>query len=205
MFGRVGASARAIAGARKHAKSGIRAIGLGFGRMGCLSCETFDFVTVASCRHRVLLKCSDHSILLRWYFQRISLKPTVSSSIGFPERLAKAVFRHHCPFLSYMLSVIRLGATATGFRVREEEMRELGTTLPGFKQRAAAIAELPALGLLTLAGMLPESWTCCYHGAPSADEGLIEQVLAEQPDLVAVSALTASIEEAYPKYASRWS
>jgi radical SAM superfamily enzyme YgiQ (UPF0313 family) len=45
--------------------------------------------------------------------------------------------------------------------------------------------------------MLPESWTCYYHGAPSADGGLIEQILAEQPDLVAVSALTASIEEAY--------
>jgi len=84
-----------------------------------------------------------------------------------------------------------------GFRVREDEMRELGMSLPGFKQRAAAIAELPALGLLTLAGMLPESWTCRYHGAPSANEGVIEQILAEQPDLVAVSALTASIEEAY--------
>ena len=85
----------------------------------------------------------------------------------------------------------------TGFRVREDEMRELGMSLPGFKQRAAAIAELPALGLLTLAGMLPDSWTCCYHGAPSANEGVIERILAEQPDLVAVSALTASIEEAY--------
>jgi len=85
----------------------------------------------------------------------------------------------------------------TGFRVREEEMRELGMSLPGFKQRAKAIAELPALGLLTLAGMLPESWTCSYHAAQAADDGLIERVLAEQPDLIAVSALTASIDEAY--------
>lgn len=85
----------------------------------------------------------------------------------------------------------------TGFRVREEEMRELGMSLPGLQQRAKAIAELPALGLLTLAGMLPESWTCSYRGTQSADEGVVGQVLAEQPDLVAVSALTASIEEAY--------
>ncbi len=71
----------------------------------------------------------------------------------------------------------------TGFRVREDEMRELGMSLPGFKQRAAAIAELPALGLLTLAGMTPDSWTCRHRGAPSVDEGLIEQILVEQPAL----------------------
>ena len=85
----------------------------------------------------------------------------------------------------------------TGFRVREERMRELGMSLPSLQQRAKAIAELPALGLLTLAGMLPESWTCSYRGARSADEELIEHILAERPKLVAVSALTASIEEAY--------
>jgi hypothetical protein len=45
----------------------------------------------------------------------------------------------------------------TGFRVRQDEMRELGMTLPGLAQRASAIAELPALGLLTLAGMTPEN------------------------------------------------
>ena len=76
-------------------------------------------------------------------------------------------------------------------------MRELGMTLPGFKQRAAAIAELPALGLLTLAGMLPDSWTSSYQGTQSADDDFVEQIVSEQPDLVAVSALTASVEEAY--------
>ena len=85
----------------------------------------------------------------------------------------------------------------TGFRVREEQMQELGMSLPGLQQRAKAIAELPALGLLTLAGMLPKAWTCSYRGTQSADEIFVEQVLAEQPDLVVVSALTASIEEAY--------
>lgn len=44
----------------------------------------------------------------------------------------------------------------TGFRVREPQMRELGMSLPGLQQRASAIAELPALGVLTLAGLTPE-------------------------------------------------
>lgn len=76
-------------------------------------------------------------------------------------------------------------------------MRELGMRLPGFTQRAKAIAELPALGLLTLAGITPDPWTCSYRGTATADENFVAEVLAEQPDLVAVSALTASVEEAY--------
>ena len=39
----------------------------------------------------------------------------------------------------------------TGLRVREQEMLELGMTLPGLRQRAEALSALPALGLLTLA------------------------------------------------------
>lgn len=85
----------------------------------------------------------------------------------------------------------------TGFRVREDELRALGMSLPGLKQRAEALAQLPALGLLTLAGMTPPPWTCSYHEARAADEALLESVLQERPQLVAVSALTASAEEAY--------
>lgn len=76
-------------------------------------------------------------------------------------------------------------------------MRELGMQLPGLQRRAAAIAELPALGLLTLAGMTPEPWSCSYHPAPCVSDELVEQVLSEQPTLIAISALTASVEEAY--------
>lgn len=84
----------------------------------------------------------------------------------------------------------------TGLRVREQEMLKLGMRLPGLKKRADALAGLPALGLLTLAGMTPENWTCSYH--PSADtKSLLEDVRATNPDLVAVSALTASVLEAY--------
>jgi radical SAM superfamily enzyme YgiQ (UPF0313 family) len=84
-----------------------------------------------------------------------------------------------------------------GFRVREPALLELGMTLPGFRQRAAAIGELPALGLLTLAGMLPEDWTCSYIPAQNASLELADRVIADGPALVAISALTASIEEAY--------
>jgi radical SAM superfamily enzyme YgiQ (UPF0313 family) len=85
----------------------------------------------------------------------------------------------------------------TGFRVREEEMLALGMSLPGLRSRAAAVGQLPALGLLTLAGATPPPWTCSYQEAPAGDEGLLERVAALRPDLVAVSALTASAEEAY--------
>jgi len=85
----------------------------------------------------------------------------------------------------------------TGFRIREAEMLELGMTLPGLRQRAHAISQLPALGLLTLAGMLPRDWTCSYHDAENFNEALVETVTAERPTLVAISALTASKLEAY--------
>ena len=85
----------------------------------------------------------------------------------------------------------------TGFRVREPQMLELGMSLPGLQQRTSAIAELPALGVLTLAGMTPEPWTCSYRGTSEVSEQSIERILADRPDLVAISALTASIQEAY--------
>ncbi len=91
----------------------------------------------------------------------------------------------------------------TGLRVRAEEMLELGMTLPGLRQRADALAELPALGLLTLAGMTPSHWSCSWHAAaqamsdPSTIEGFVDSVCADRPSLVALSALTASVEDAY--------
>lgn len=85
----------------------------------------------------------------------------------------------------------------TGFRVREEELRALGVELPGLVDRGAAIARLPALGLLTLAGLTPPPWSSSYVDAPAATEELAERLADAKPDLVAVSALTASAEEAY--------
>ena len=57
----------------------------------------------------------------------------------------------------------------TGFRIREAELLELGMSLPGLSRRAGAIGQLPALGVLTLAGMLPERWTCEYRPADRCD------------------------------------
>jgi len=85
----------------------------------------------------------------------------------------------------------------TGFRVRESELRELGMTLPGFRHRARAIAELPALGPLTLAGLTSDPWTCSYLGVQESTDAVVDEIVAGRPDLVAVSALTASIDQAY--------
>lgn len=85
----------------------------------------------------------------------------------------------------------------TGFRVREPEMRKLGMSLPGLKARAKAIAELPALGVLTLAGLTPEPWTSSYLSAAQCTDDVVKQIATQKPDVVAISALTASIDEAY--------
>lgn len=84
-----------------------------------------------------------------------------------------------------------------GFRIRNEALVAAGATLPGLRARASALAELPALGLLTLAGLNPPDWSCSYHPAAAADDDLLQSVISLRPDLVAVSALTASIDEAY--------
>lgn len=85
----------------------------------------------------------------------------------------------------------------SGLRVREQELAELGMTLPGLSRRARAITALPPLGLLTLAGLTPDSWSQSLHEAPVASEDLVQAIVVERPTLVAISALTASIQEAY--------
>jgi radical SAM superfamily enzyme YgiQ (UPF0313 family) len=87
--------------------------------------------------------------------------------------------------------------TFAGFRVRQGEMAELGMTLPGLSARRNALAQLPALGLLTLAGMTPPEWTCSYHAVEGDSAGLLDEVMVHQPALVAISALTASALAAY--------
>ncbi|WP_437187554.1 B12-binding domain-containing radical SAM protein [Planctomicrobium sp. SH668] len=87
--------------------------------------------------------------------------------------------------------------TLSGFRIHEQELLAYGMTLPGFHDRANALTQLPALGLLTLAGMMPSNWTSTYKAPALVDEAFLEAVLAESPTLVAISALTASVDEAY--------
>lgn len=85
----------------------------------------------------------------------------------------------------------------SGFRVREAEMGALGMALPGLRERAAAIAALPSLGVLTLAGMTPPHWEVSLHEAPNITDAFIKEIASLRPTLVAVSALTASAFEAY--------
>lgn len=89
----------------------------------------------------------------------------------------------------------RLGFVAlSGTRVQNPELRALGLTLPGFVERHKEIAALPSLGLLTLAAMTPDSFEAEYLERPDATalDGL-----AGAFDVVAISALSASIREAY--------
>ena len=43
--------------------------------------------------------------------------------------------------------------TLSGLRVHEDRLLSVGMTLPGLTERAEALAEIPGLGLLTLAGI----------------------------------------------------
>lgn len=85
----------------------------------------------------------------------------------------------------------------SGLRVRDAELAALGVELPGFRARSATIAALPPLGILTLAGLTPPDWSASLHEVSKVDDGVIDRIVRERPTLVAVSALTASILEAY--------
>jgi radical SAM superfamily enzyme YgiQ (UPF0313 family) len=82
----------------------------------------------------------------------------------------------------------------SGIRVCDQELLELGLTLPGFVERSKTIASLPSLGLLTLAGMTPDRHELTYLEAP---DPLEMTELPTDADLVAISSYTAQIKEAY--------
>jgi radical SAM superfamily enzyme YgiQ (UPF0313 family) len=82
----------------------------------------------------------------------------------------------------------------SGVRAHNEELTQLGLTLPGFVDRNRIIASLPSLGLLTLAGMTPrDRFEVEYHEIADLKK------LPELPvdfDLVALSTFTAQFYEA---------
>jgi len=82
----------------------------------------------------------------------------------------------------------------SGVRVFDPELMELGLTLPGFVDRGQTIAELPSLGLLTLAGLTPESVEMEYVEVPDLSE---VDGLPGAFDVVAISALSAGISDGY--------
>ena len=85
----------------------------------------------------------------------------------------------------------------SGVRIYDPELRKLGMTLPGFIERGKVIASLPSLGLLTLAGLTPPHWDVEYAEVDALDEESIERICAKTRDLVAISSLTARIDDAY--------
>jgi radical SAM superfamily enzyme YgiQ (UPF0313 family) len=88
----------------------------------------------------------------------------------------------------------RIGFIAmSGVRAHNEELTQLGLTLPGFVDRNKIIASLPSLGLLILAGLTPDKFEIAYHEIADLKQ------LPELPvdfDLVAISTFTAQFYEA---------
>ncbi|MCV6638337.1 radical SAM protein [Candidatus Albibeggiatoa sp. nov. NOAA] len=90
---------------------------------------------------------------------------------------------------------MKLGLIAmSGLRVHNQELAELGLTLPGFIERKEVIASLPSLGLLTLASLTPADVDIEYIELSdfNADSNLPDEF-----DIVAISSFTAQINEAY--------
>jgi len=81
----------------------------------------------------------------------------------------------------------------SGVRVRTAELAALGVTLPGFVRRGKIIASLPSLGLLTVAGLTPPKHEVEYVEL----DGLAKLPALGDYDLVGISSLTASIDDAY--------
>lgn len=89
---------------------------------------------------------------------------------------------------------MRIGLIAlSGVRACDGELMRLGMTLPGFIERSKTIASLPSLGLLTLAGMTPDSHHVTYLEVDQLDD--VEQW--PDFDLVALSTFTAQARDAY--------
>jgi len=82
----------------------------------------------------------------------------------------------------------------SGIRAQDQELLQLGLTLPGFVERSKVIASLPSLGLLTLAGLTPTHHDIAYFEAREVHDA---DQLVGAFDLVAISSLTAQIGDAY--------
>ncbi|MEK7774577.1 MAG: cobalamin-dependent protein, partial [Candidatus Zixiibacteriota bacterium] len=85
----------------------------------------------------------------------------------------------------------------SGVRVCDPELLKIGLTLPGFVERSKVIASLPSLGLLTLAALTPKAHRVRYFEAKDVAEA--DECFASlcECDLVAISSMTAQIDEAY--------
>ena len=93
---------------------------------------------------------------------------------------------------------MKIGLIAmSGIRACDEELLQMGLTLPGFVERSKVIASLPSLGLLTLAGMTPPEHDVDYIEMSELDMGSETRELLGSFDLVAISSFSAQMGEAY--------
>jgi radical SAM superfamily enzyme YgiQ (UPF0313 family) len=90
---------------------------------------------------------------------------------------------------------VKIGLIAmSGVRAWDPELLELGLSMPGFVERKEVIAQLPSLGLLTLAGLTPQSDEISYHEIFDYSSAIPPE---DDFDLIAISSFTAQIEDAY--------
>lgn len=86
----------------------------------------------------------------------------------------------------------------SGLRVGHEGLLARGMSLPGLARRASALAQLPPLGLLTIAGTAPLAWDVdlISDDGIGDESDLADQILAQRPDVVAFSCLTPAADRA---------
>jgi len=90
---------------------------------------------------------------------------------------------------------MKIGLIAmSGVRAHNDELTQLGLTLPGFVDRNKIIASLPSLSLLTLAALTPKRFEVEYKEIADLKQ---EAALPEDYDLVAISSYSAQMDEAY--------
>lgn len=90
---------------------------------------------------------------------------------------------------------MKIGLIAmSGVHVTDPAVAAAGLTLPGFLDRGKAIASLPSLALLTLAGLTDPRHEVCYVEVPYLKD--VEGVPGEF-DMVGISSYSAQINEAY--------
>jgi radical SAM superfamily enzyme YgiQ (UPF0313 family) len=82
----------------------------------------------------------------------------------------------------------------SGVRAHNEELTNLGLTLPGFVERNKVVASLPSLSLLTLAALTPERHSLEYLEIFDIRN---EKIDLERFDLVAITSFSAQIKDAY--------
>ncbi|MCG3128142.1 MAG: Hopanoid C-2 methylase [Phycisphaerae bacterium] len=92
---------------------------------------------------------------------------------------------------------MRIGLIAmSGIRAENPELIKVGLTLPGVVERSRVVASLPSLSLLTIAGTTANLPDVQYQYFEVADLRAAS-ALPTDIDLVAISSLSAQIDEAY--------